>query len=297
MNGPLPHPLRAPAPGRVVLVGAGPGDVDLLTLKAARMIAAADWLVHDALVHPDVLALASRAERIAVGKRAGRRSTPQAEINRILVDCAMRGGLVIRLKGGDPLLFARAREEIDALRDAQIPVEVVPGITTAQAAYASLAAPMTERGRRRAIVFATPQVQAAEGLPAGAPAGSRDPSDLHWARSLVTAGGGAVYMAASVAGRVRATLLSLGLPADTPAVWMVDVSLPDQAAVPTTLGALAALPPALAGRPALLLVGTAVPTPTGSVPQAHDTLGVPADRPTDARPTPNGEPATAPLSA
>ena len=243
-------------PGRVVLVGAGPGSVDLLTLKAARLLAQADWVVHDALVQPEVLALATRAVLIGVGKRAGRRSTPQAEIDRTLVDCARAGGLVVRLKGGDPLVFGRAREELDALRAAGIPVEVVPGITTAQAAHAALAVPMTERGRRRAVVLATPQVHARE--PEHPAAGG---SDLQWARALVNAGGGAVYMAATAVGRLRAALLSLGLPAGTPATWVANVSLPGQAVVATTLGALAPLPPALAGQPAILLLGTAAATP------------------------------------
>jgi uroporphyrin-III C-methyltransferase len=238
--------------GRVVLVGAGPGSADLLTLRAARLLAEAEWVVHDALVQPDVLALAGRARLVDVGKRAGRRSMPQASINQTLVACARAGGLVVRLKGGDPLLFARAREELDALRTAGIEVEVVPGITAAQAAHAALAMPMTERGRRRAMVLATPQAVRA---PDSDGESEQDADDLHWARALVNAGGGALYMAASAVARVRATLLSLGLPAATPATWMVDVSLPSQATVATTLGELAPLADALSGRPAMLLLG------------------------------------------
>ena len=149
-------------PGRVALVGAGPGDVELLTCKAARLIGEADWLVHDALVQPEVLALARRARIIAVGKRAGNPSARQSSINQILLDCAQRGGLTVRLKGGDPLIFARAQEELDVLHAAGVPVEVVPGISSAQAAHAALAMPMTERGRRRALVLATPQVHASD---------------------------------------------------------------------------------------------------------------------------------------
>jgi uroporphyrin-III C-methyltransferase len=261
------HAAGAPGalPGRVILVGAGPGSLDLLTLKAARLIAAADWLVHDALVQPEVVALATRAQIICVGKRAGRQSSRQHDINRTLIDCATRGGLVVRLKGGDPLLFARAQEELDALREAGIAVEVVPGITTAQAAYAALAAPMTERGKRRSVVFATPQVRngpppaRGSAFPAGA---DPDPGlDVQWARALVNAEGGALYMASTVASRTRATLLSLGMPADTPATWIVNVSLPSQSVLSTTLGELQALPDGLAGQPALLLLGTAVPSP------------------------------------
>jgi siroheme synthase len=209
--------------------------------------------MHDALVQPDVLALATRATIIDVGKRAGRRSMPQARINQTLVECARAGGLVVRLKGGDPLVFARSREELDALRAAGIEVEVVPGITAAQAAHAALAMPMTERQRRRAMVLATPQVARPRD---GDPGGPRSGDDLHWARALVNAGGGALYMAASAIARVRATLLALGLPADTPATWMVDVSLPSQATVTTTLGELSPLPAFLSGRPAILLLGT-----------------------------------------
>lgn len=149
-----------PPPGRVVLVGAGPGDVELLTLKAARLIAEADWLVHDALVQPGVLALARTTRVISVGKRAGNPSARQSSINQILLDCARQGGLTVRLKGGDPLVFARAQEELDVLHAAGVAVEVVPGISSAQAAHAALALPMTERGRRRALVLATPQVHA-----------------------------------------------------------------------------------------------------------------------------------------
>jgi len=288
-------------PGRVVLVGAGPGSVELLTLKAARLIAEADWLVHDALVQPEVLALAVRAEVISVGKRAGRRSTRQHDINRTLIDCARNGGLVVRLKGGDPLMFARAQEELEALGEAGIAVEVVPGITTAQAAHAALAAPMTERGRRRSMVFATPQVQAPASGPCGEAAAGG--GGVQWARTLVNAGGGALYMASSVAVRVRATLLSLGMPADTPATWVVNVSLPGQAVLATTVGELGPLPQEHTGQPALLLVGTAVPAPEAAVAFQPAAIEAALRRAASAQPSPRvvaqslREPATATLSA
>src|SRR5213592_1009668 len=113
--------------GTVFLVGAGPGAPDLLTLRAARLLAEADIVFHDALVHPDTIALAARAEKIAVGKRCGKHSTAQKFINKRLIDAARAHAVVIRLKGGDPMLFGRAQEEIDALRAAGIPFEVVPG--------------------------------------------------------------------------------------------------------------------------------------------------------------------------
>ena len=275
-------------PGRVALVGAGPGDVELLTCKAARLIGEADWLVHDALVQPEVLALARRARIIAVGKRAGNPSARQSSINQILLDCAQRGGLTVRLKGGDPLIFARAQEELDVLHAAGVPVEVVPGISSAQAAHAALAMPMTERGRRRALVLATPQVHASDqrntaALPlpvmpppmdlhqaaAPVPPSRRkvlsaaeivaDPELRRWAEAIVAAGSGTLYMAATVSDQVRDTLLALGMPPETPTLWMVDVSLPDQAMVPGVLGSLQPPPAALKGKPALLLVGAVPP--------------------------------------
>ena len=122
--------------GTVYLVGAGPGAPDLLTLRAARLLEHADIVFFDALVHPDTIALAARAEKIAVGKRCGRHLTAQRFINKRLIDAAQRHALVVRLKGGDPMLFGRAQEEIDALHEAGVQVEVVPGITAALAACA-----------------------------------------------------------------------------------------------------------------------------------------------------------------
>ena len=161
----------APAPGRVVLVGAGPGDVELLTLKAARLIAEADWLVHDALVQPEMLALARHARVISVGKRAGNPSARQSSINRILLDCAHQGGLTVRLKGGDPLIFARAQEELDVLHAAGIPVEVVPGGPRRTGAADDGARPATGTGT---------------GHTAGACAGSAQYSDGHGSRCSLT---------------------------------------------------------------------------------------------------------------
>src|SRR4051812_23946101 len=112
--------------GTVYLVGAGPGAPDLLTLRAARLLQRADIVFHDALVHPDTIALAEQAEKVAVGKRCGRQSTAQRFINKRLVDAARQHAVVVRLKGGDPMLFGRAQEEIAALEDAGITYEVVP---------------------------------------------------------------------------------------------------------------------------------------------------------------------------
>src|SRR6185369_17050174 len=132
--------------GKVWLVGAGPGAPDLLTLRAARLLEAADIVFHDALVHPETLALAKRARFVDVGKRYGKVSTEQRFINRALVEAARTHENVVRLKGGDPMIFGRAQEEIEALGEAGIECEVVPGITAALAAAASTRASLTRRG-------------------------------------------------------------------------------------------------------------------------------------------------------
>src|SRR5207253_7660525 len=131
--------------GVVYLIGAGPGAPDLLTLRAAKLLEKADIVFHDALVHPDTIALAVRAEKIAVGKRCGKHSTVQKFINKRLVDAALTHTVVVRLKGGDPLLFGRAQEEIAALEAAGIRYEVVPGVTAALAACAKLRIALTQR--------------------------------------------------------------------------------------------------------------------------------------------------------
>ena len=235
---------------RVWLVGAGPGDPDLLTVQALKLLARARVVIHDALVSEAILALAPQAMRVPVGKRAGRVSARQTHINSLLIEHAQAldpktDDLVVRLKGGDPLIFARAQEEIDALRAAGIAFGVAPGITAAQAGHAAIGAPMTRRGQRRALVLSTPQVQTGDG------------NDLSWARPLLASGGGALYMAATAAARVQATLLVMGMPADLPVAWVVDASLPTQRVVASTVGRLAQDAPA-AGAPALLLIGCEV---------------------------------------
>src|SRR6266700_147403 len=144
--------------GKVYLVGAGPGAPDLLTLRAAEILERAELVFHDALVHPQTLALAARARKILVGKRSGRHSTAQSFINKRLVDAARRYGVVVRLKGGDPLLFGRAQEEIDALRKAGIDFEIVPGVTAATAAGAGLGEAISAELIGRGKPEATPLV-------------------------------------------------------------------------------------------------------------------------------------------
>ena len=144
-----------PALGKVYLIGAGPGAQDLITLRGARLLAQADVVLHDALVTDEMLALCPQAEKILVGKRYGQLSTAQQFINKQLVDYAGKVKLVVRLKGGDPMLFGRADEELRALEEAGIEVEVVPGITTALAAAAATRQPLTKRGVARSVAFFT----------------------------------------------------------------------------------------------------------------------------------------------
>jgi uroporphyrin-III C-methyltransferase/precorrin-2 dehydrogenase/sirohydrochlorin ferrochelatase len=145
-----------PVAGRISLVGAGPGAMDLLTLRAVRRLAEADVVFYDRLVDPEVLALASpQAELRYVGKDVGANAWPQSRISKEITAAAQKGKRVVRLKSGDPSIFGRAAEEIEAARQCDIPIEIVPGITAACAAAASLCRPLTERGRARQVVFAS----------------------------------------------------------------------------------------------------------------------------------------------
>jgi len=141
--------------GKVYLLGAGPGAADLITVRGARILGQADVVLYDALVTEEMLALCPQAEKISVGKRSGQRSTAQTLINRQLVECAQKYKLVVRLKGGDPMLFGRADEELRALETAGIEVEIIPGITAALAAAASSHQPLTRRGIARSVAFFT----------------------------------------------------------------------------------------------------------------------------------------------
>jgi uroporphyrin-III C-methyltransferase len=141
--------------GKVYLLGAGPGAADLITVRGARILAQAEVVLHDALVTEELLALCPQAEKISVGKRSGQRSTAQTLINQHLVEYARKYKLVVRLKGGDPMLFGRADEELRALEAEGIDVEIIPGITAALAAAASTKQPLTRRGIARSVAFFT----------------------------------------------------------------------------------------------------------------------------------------------
>ncbi len=141
--------------GKVYLIGAGPGAVDLITVRGARVLAQADVVLYDALVTADMLTLCPEAEKISVGKRSGQRSIAQIAINQLLIDSAEKYKLIVRLKGGDPMLFGRADEELHALEARGIDVEIIPGISTAFAAAAATQQPLTKRGIARSIAFFT----------------------------------------------------------------------------------------------------------------------------------------------
>ena len=228
--------------GTVYLVGAGPGAPDLLTLRAARLLERADIVFHDALVHPDTIALAAHAEKIAVGKRCGKHSTAQRFINKRLVDAAAKHAVVVRLKGGDPMLFGRAQEEIAALESAGIRCEVVPGVTAALAASAELGVALTQRGIARSVSFVTPRVGEGEAA-------------SEWAKSLAAADAGAIYMGAGQAAAISAALIAAGKPASTPVAVVENASLAQARTLFTTLGALPNFVADTLAGPTLILVG------------------------------------------
>lgn len=217
--------------GRVILVGAGPGDPDLLTVKAVKAIRAATVVLVDDLVSPDVVALAAPQARIVhVGKRGGCKSTPQAFIERMMVLAAREGEVVVRLKGGDPFIFGRGGEEVEHLRAAGIHVEVVNGITAGLAAVTGLGVPLTHRDHARGVVFVTGHAQRG----GDAPDWRALAQAAHQARLTLV-----IYMGVSGATHIQEQLLS-ALPADTPAAIVQHASLPQQRHAVTTLGELAA---------------------------------------------------------
>lgn len=249
--------------GIVYLVGAGPGAADLLTLRAARLLGEADIVLHDALVHPDTLALAARAQKVNVGKRCrgmgASPATQQQFINKRLVDAASKHRVVVRLKGGDPMLFGRAQEEIDHLRAAGIAVEVVPGVTAALAAGAELGASLTQRGLARSVAFVTPRVGEGE-------------SASEWARSAAAADTAVLYMAAGEGRAVREALLAAGVPRDTPVAVVQSASLPDARSELGTLNSLEQLLQDRGSGPVVILLGRAMRK------AAVDRISVPAQK-------------------
>lgn len=277
--------------GIVYLVGAGPGAPDLLTLRAADLLRRADIVFHDALVHPDTLALAQHAEKVAVGKRcgspavhlgqsdsggkinsssyaaasenaasstrasevasqrcwspaplSGAHSTAQRFINKRLIDAARTHAVVVRLKGGDPLLFGRAQEEIDALEQHGVEYHIVPGITAALAASAAVGASMTRRGLSRNVAFITPRTGAGE-------------QDHDWARSALAADTCAIYMGVGEAAQIAATLMARGVSPDLPAVIVESATLSAERRIAVRLADLGAAAAQMITGPAVILLG------------------------------------------
>jgi uroporphyrin-III C-methyltransferase/precorrin-2 dehydrogenase/sirohydrochlorin ferrochelatase/uroporphyrin-III C-methyltransferase len=233
---------------KVFLVGAGPGDPDLLTVKAARLLGQAEVVLYDSLPGPAILALApAQAELIDVGKRCGKAAMPQAQICRLIVEKARAGRRVVRLKGGDAMVFGRATEEMDALRAAGLAFEVVPGITAASAAAASLQVSLTKRGVSRGLHIVTGHDER------GALPGH------DWAALAHTGGTLAVYMGSKTLAGMAAHLIETGMNPATPAVAVESASLPGERVMAATLGTLPlALQQARAKGPVLLLIGEAL---------------------------------------
>jgi uroporphyrin-III C-methyltransferase len=234
--------------GIIHLVGAGPGDPELLTLKGYRLLETADVVVYDRLISPELLAMIPRGvARISVGKAGGGPSTPQAEITSLLVRLGRAGRRVVRLKGGDPFIFGRGGEEALALRAAGIPFEIVPGVSAGNAGPAYAGIPVTHRGLARSVAFVTGHEDTATAEP---------PIDWEALARLDTL---VVFMAGRRAAEIAGRLLAAGRSADTPAAIVRDASLPGQEVQTTELGALAAGGPvATDGRPTLLVIGSVV---------------------------------------
>jgi uroporphyrin-III C-methyltransferase len=216
--------------GKVTLVGAGPGDPELLTLKAVKAIRAATLLLVDDLVSPEVVAHAAPTARIVyVGKRGGCKSTPQAFIEKLMLMAAREGENVVRLKGGDPFIFGRGGEEVEHLRAHCVAVEIVNGITSGLAAATSLGFPLTHRDHAQGVIFLTGHAQ-------------KDATPPDW-KALAAMARDArltlvIYMGVSSATHIQEQLLT-GLPPDTPVAVVQRASLPDQRHAVSTLGELA----------------------------------------------------------
>jgi uroporphyrin-III C-methyltransferase len=236
------------APGTVWLVGAGPGDPDLLTRKAERLIREASVVFHDALVGPGVLDLVpAGVRRVSVGKRSGRHSKEQRTIDVLIVEAALAGERVVRLKGGDPAIFGRATEELTACHAAGVPVRICPGVTAASAAAADLGLSLTLRGLARRLTFVTAHTVKGEVV------------GLDWQALADPEATLAVYMGKAAAPQIAAGLVAAGLPADTPVALMENASLPGRRHFRTTLGLLPiAARSALGDGPAVILIGRAL---------------------------------------
>ena len=245
-------------PGTVWLVGAGPGDPDLLTRKAERLLRDADIIFYDALVGTGILALAPQAEHVSVGKRSGRHSKDQASIDTLIVNAALAGKRVLRLKGGDPSIFGRSAEELSACAAHGVTVQICPGITAASAAAASGLASLTLRGEARQLTFLTAHARGDE------------PLDMDWAKLATDDATLAIYMGRAAAPAIMRQLIAAGRDPATPVVVAVNVSRPDERLLRGRLDALAFLTRTI-GRddPTLLLVGSALASSAARISSAE----------------------------
>ncbi len=238
--------VKSAVKGTVYLVGAGPGDPDLLTVRAVQLLDSADVVFHDDLVPAEVLTLVHRrALVVSVGKRFGRPRITQAGIHKLLVDAARAGQSVVRLKSGDPLIFGRAGEEIAALRSAQVPFEVVPGITAALAAGASLSLPLTDRLSASKLIFVT-----------GHHAAGKDDTAPIWAGPLPQDATLVIYMPGRDFGRLQRDLLASGMAPATPCAAVSQAATARQSHEACALRSLGNLTCGTA--PLLVLVGWAI---------------------------------------
>jgi len=233
--------------GTVYLVGAGPGDPELLTLKAADLLATGDVILHDDLVPQAILARASLQSRVlSVGKRCGARRITQEQIHTLMIEEARRGSSVVRLKSGDPLVFGRAGEEIDALEQAGIPCEIVPGVTAMFAAAAAVRKSLTDRRSASKVILTTAH---------HAPNGTGRDRPALWRGPLPNDATLGIYMPGRDLGALAWDMLAAGMPSDLPCVVVSHISLPGQRVQATSLGQLAEIQPGpapllvLAGRP------------------------------------------------
>ena len=228
--------------GKVYLVGAGPGDPELLTRKAAALIESADVILHDDLVPQQILALAgSRTLVASVGKRCGKKKISQAMIHSLMITCARKGMSVVRLKSGDPTLFARAGEEIDALKFAAIPFEIVPGVSAAFAAAAAAHISLTDRRKASRVTFATGHLAESES----------DPN--YWVEIARAGTTLVIYMPGTKLGTIAENLRAAGLPAETPCLLVSRASLNDQSEQRHSLAELRIVGPP--DPPSILIVG------------------------------------------
>jgi uroporphyrin-III C-methyltransferase/precorrin-2 dehydrogenase/sirohydrochlorin ferrochelatase len=245
------------AEGRVTLVGAGPGDPDLLTIKALRALQDADIVFYDELVSPEILDRARRdATRVPVGRRVGKPGIGQDAINQLLIEAAKSGQRAVRLKGGDPYVFGRGGEEVEALRGAGIAYAVVPGITAGLGAAAQFEVPLTFRGAALRITFLTAHK-------------AKDAETVDWSTLTDEKMTVVVYMGMAAAPSVRAGLLAAGRSPQTPVGVFARATRPDAKAVVGILDTLPALVEQIDGGPAILIIGDVV---AHSAPWRHSNL-------------------------